>query len=171
MKNNSDDVARQVLTNYLSQNNCRKTTERFVILDTVYSFKSFFSIQDLNDKLTNERFHVSRATLYNTLKLFMKLNLVIYHHLDEGVRYEASHTNNRCVKICTVCGKEIPVNIPDVVNAIENAHYNRFHNNSFSLFVYGVCSSCLAIQTRKRNRLNIKSNSKHHKSKNETRQS
>ncbi len=171
MKNNSDDVARQVLTNYLSQNNCRKTPERFAILDTVYSFKSFFSIQDLSEKLTSERFPVCRATLYNTLKLFMKLNLVVYHHLDEGIRYEACHTNKRCVRICTVCGKEMPLDMPNVVNAIENAHYNRFHYESFSLFVYGVCSSCLAIQTRKRKKLNTKSNLKHHTSKNETRQS
>ncbi len=171
MKNNSDDVARQILTNYLSQNNCRKTPERFAILETIYKFKSFFSIQDLSDKLASKHFPISRATLYNTLKLFIKLNIVAYHHIDDGIRYEACQTNNRCVRICTVCGKQQSLDLPEVVKAINNTHFKRFHHEGFSLFVYGVCSTCLAIQTRQKKKQNAKTNVKQHTRKNETRQS
>ncbi len=170
MKNNSDDVARQILNNYLEQNNYRKTPERFAILKTVFSFKSFFSIQDLSDRLCEDRFPISRATLYNTMKLFIKLNLVTYHHLEKGICYEACHTNNRCVRICTVCGKAKSVDVPEVVRAIENTHFNRFHNECFSMFVYGVCSSCLAVQTRLKKKENTNNKKKQH-NKNEKRQS
>ncbi|MCD8292041.1 MAG: transcriptional repressor [Prevotella sp.] len=156
MKNNSDDVARQILTNYLLQNNCRKTPERFAILETVYKFKSYFSIQDLSDKLASKHFPISRATLYNTLKLFIKLKIVVYHHLDEGIRYEACHTNNRCIRICTICGKEQALDVPEIVKAIEGTHFKRFHYEGFTLFVYGVCSTCLAIQTRQKKKQNAK---------------
>ncbi len=172
MRNNSDDVARQVLNNYLTQNNCRKTPERFAVLNAVFSFKSPFSIQNLSEKLVDEQhFPISRATIYNSLKLFLKLNLVVYHHLDVGIRYEACRNSNRSKMICTVCGKERYIDIPEVVRAIDNAHFKRFHHEGFSLSVYGICSTCLAKKTREKKKISTKTKVKQHTEKNETRQS
>ncbi len=161
MKNNSDDVVRQIFNNYLEQNNYRKTPERFAILDAVYSFRSYFSIIDLNDRLLQKNFPVSRATLYNTIKLLLKLRLVACHRLDGGTRYEACYANNHCTRICTVCGKVTDIKLPAIADAIERTHFTRFRKESFSMYVYGVCSSCQAALTRLKNKENINNKNKH----------
>ena len=83
MKENVRVTVRNILTSYLEQNNLRKTPERFAILDAVYSINGHFTLDELGDKLnTEDRFPVSRATLYNTLRLFMALRLVIRHRFQ-----------------------------------------------------------------------------------------
>ena len=47
MKNNCSDAVREILDNYLEQNNYRKTPERFAILDAVYSFNSIVQYKNL----------------------------------------------------------------------------------------------------------------------------
>lgn len=69
MKESVRTTVRQILTNYLEMNNHRKTPERYAILDAVYDINGHFTLEELSDKLAEEnKFPVSRATLYNTLK-------------------------------------------------------------------------------------------------------
>ena len=97
----------RILDNYLEMNNHRKTLERYTILRAVYSTHGHFTLEELSDKLVqNMNFHVSRATLYNTLNLFMALRLVIRHRFQGSTKYEACYDNNsHCHQICTMCGK------------------------------------------------------------------
>ena len=63
------------LTNYLEENKLRKTPERYAILDAIFDFNEHFTLEELEDKMESKNFRVSRATLYNAIKLFMKLRL------------------------------------------------------------------------------------------------
>ena len=75
--------AERILDNYLEMNHHRKTPERYTILRAVYSVHGHFTLEELSEKLVNDmNFHVSRATLYNTLNLFMELRLVIRHRFQ-----------------------------------------------------------------------------------------
>jgi len=76
MKQDSKKQARKILDQYLETNNYRRTPERYAILDAVFSIKGHFSLDQLNEYIKNQNFKVSRATLYNTLRLFIKLRLV-----------------------------------------------------------------------------------------------
>lgn len=163
MKNNSDDAVRQILNNYLEQNNYRKTPERFAVLEAVYSFSSYFSIQDLSDRLVEKCFPVSRATLYNTVRLLMKLRLVACLRLQEGVRYRACYASNYCSQVCTVCGKVVEVKVPDVTDVFEKIHLRRFRKEGFSMYIYGTCSTCQAMLTRLKNRENTEKTRKTNK--------
>ncbi len=83
MKESVRTTVRQILDNYLEANNRRKTPERYAILEAVYDTNGHFTLEDLSEKLAEEsRFPDSRATLYNTLKLFMELRLVIRHRFQ-----------------------------------------------------------------------------------------
>ena len=90
MKENVKAVVRQIMTSYLEQNNCRKTPERFAVLDMVYSMSGHFTLNDLSQRLAEVNFPVSRATLYSTLALLVKLRLVVCHRLMTGTVYEVS---------------------------------------------------------------------------------
>ena len=106
MRESDKASVRDILTSYLEMNNHRKTPERYAILDAVYDMEGHFTLEELGDKLNGElRFPVSRATLYNTLKLFMEMRLVIRHRFQGTTRYEACYDNNsHCHQVCTVCG-------------------------------------------------------------------
>ena len=150
MKENIKETVKSILTNYLELNKNRKTPERYTILDAVYTMEGHFSLEELGDKLSNDyNFPVSRATLYNTLKLFIELRLVVRHRFQTTTKYEACYVNNsHSHQICTMYGKVTEVRAPQVVEAINNMHTKRFRKDGFTLYIYGICSTCQAKITR-----------------------
>ena len=150
MRENIKVTVKNILTNYLELNKHRKTQERFTILDAVYSMDGHFTLEELGDKLTNDyNFPVSRATLYNTLKLLIELRLVVRHRFQTTTKYEACYDNNsHSHQICTMCGKVTEVKSAQLTEAINNMHTKRFRKDGFTLYVYGICSTCQAKLTR-----------------------
>ena len=150
MRENVKVAVRKILTNYLELNKHRKTPERFTILDAVYSTDGHFTLEELGDKLVADySFPVSRATLYNTLKLFIELRLVVRHRFQSTTKYEACYDNNsHSHQVCTMCGKVTEVKDPQIINAIDNMHMKRFRKDGFTLYIYGICSTCQAKMTR-----------------------
>jgi Fur family ferric uptake transcriptional regulator len=144
MRENIKATVKNILTAYLELNKHRKTPERFTILDAVYSMSGHFSLEELGEKLTNDyNFPVSRATLYNTLRLLIELRLVVRHRFQSTTKYEACYDNNsHCHQICTVCGKVTEVRSHQVSEAINSMPMRRFHKDGYTLYVYGICSSC-----------------------------
>ncbi len=150
MKEDVKVTVKNILTNYLEQNQLRKTPERFAILDAVYSINGHFTLEELGDRLNDKnRFPVSRATLYNTLKLFMELRLVIRHRFQGSTKYEACYDNNsHSHQICTVCGRVTEFKSQKINDALASVHLKRFRKDGFSLYVYGICSTCQAKLTK-----------------------
>ena len=146
MRENVKETVKNVLTKYLELNRHRKTPERYTILDAVYSINGHFSLDELGDKLANEyNFPVSRATLYNTLRLLMELRLVVRHRYQATTKYEACYDNNsHCHQICTMCSKVTEVKALQVAKVVSSMPTRGFHKDGFTLYVYGICSSCQA---------------------------
>ena len=144
----------RILDNYLEMNNHRKTPERYTILKAIYNSEGHFTLEELGDKLIRDyNFPVSRATLYNTLNLFMQLRLVIRHRFQGSTVYEACFDNtSHCHQICTVCGKVTEVKSDLIYEAIEATHLKRFRKDGYTLYIYGICSTCQAKLTRMRNK-------------------
>ncbi len=150
----------RILDNYLEMNNHRKTPERYAILKAVYSMGVHFTLEELGDVLVRDyKFPVSRATLYNTLNLFMELRLVIRHRFQGSTKYEACYEGeSHCHQICTMCGKVTEVQTPEVTKAIDDIHLKRFRKDGYALYIYGICSTCQAVITRQK-RLKTKQDS------------
>ena len=150
--------AREILDQYLESNLHRKTPERYAILDAVFSMRGHFTLEELGAALERKNFRVSRATLYNTIHLFLELRLVVRHSLVDGTKYEASSSNeNHVHQVCAVCGRVTEVQAPLVTAAINETRLQRFRKDAFVLYIYGVCSICQAKITRLRNNKNEKS--------------
>lgn len=149
MMNKQLEKARKVLDAYIEAMHLRHTPEREAILNSIFSFEGHFRVEELQEMLGRQRFVVSRATVYNTLRLFLKLNIIIRHRLMGRTTYEiASRSGNHCHQICTICGKVTEVRIPAVEEAMKKVVLRRFRKEEFALYVYGICSSCAAKITR-----------------------
>lgn len=147
-----------ILDTYLEMNNHRKTPERYTILKAIYNIEGHFTLEELSDKLIRDYgFRVSRATLYNTIKLFMELRLVIRHRFQGSTKYEACVDNSsHSHQICTVCGKVKEVKSQELASAIEDLHLRRFRKDGFTLYIYGICSTCQTKLTKKKKERKMK---------------
>lgn len=156
MKESVIAAVERLLDNYLEMNNHRKTPERYTILRAIYSINGHFTLEELKTRLAQDmEFPVSRATLYNTLNLFMSLRLVVRHRFQGSTKYEACYDNqSHCHQICTICGKVTEVKSPEIISAVENMHLKRFRKDGFTLYVYGVCSTCQSRITKRKKAMN-----------------
>jgi len=161
MKEKTRADAREVLMAFLRDNKLRKTPERFAVLDAVYGFKKPFTLQELDGAMQQSAFTVSRATLYNALRLFIRLRLVACLRNSAGTRYEPIlGNNNHCRQVCMQCGKTTELKAVRLESAVEEMPLKRFRREGFMLYIYGLCSSCVAKNTRERKKQQDKAQKK-----------
>ena len=148
---NIKEKVRQMLTEYLLKNGHRKTPERYAILETIYSLSGHFDIDELYRYMAEEeKFRVSRATLYNTIDLLIDAGLVIKHQFGNSSQYERSYKNGiHHHIICTSCGKVTEFSDENLRLAIEQAKLKGFSMSHYSLYIYGLCSKCANAKKKK----------------------
>ena len=83
------EMVEKIFTEYLEKNGNRKIPERFTILKQIYDTNGHFDIETLYVRMKNDKYRVSRATLYNTIELLLDCNLVIKHQFgNECAQFE-----------------------------------------------------------------------------------
>jgi Fur family ferric uptake transcriptional regulator len=150
------ETVNQVFTEYLKENKCRRTPERFAILNAIYSINGSFEIEELLKHLEQEeKFRVSRATVYNTVTLLINANLVIHHQFGAVSKYEKCYGNAKAHTICTNCGKVTEIAHLDLTETITSS-IKKFHLTHHSLYLYGLCSKCHQTLKRRKARMTKK---------------
>ena len=94
---------------------------------------------------------IGLSTIYRTLELFSKLDIVQKLDFSDGcLRYELSgHHSHHQHLICVGCGKvrELTVPLPDHFNpALEPDHFTVL---DYRLYFYGYCEDCQALAAGK----------------------
>ena len=85
------EEVRERLEGFLAEGGHRKTPERFAVLEEIYAAGGHFDVDTLLDRMKQRGAKVSRATLYNTIELFLEAGLVRKHRFGEQSQYEPGY--------------------------------------------------------------------------------
>lgn len=146
--------ARRLVEEYLRVRHARVTAERLAMAEAICSFDGHFSIEDLCSLLTERKFRVSMATLYNNLQLMVEAGVATCHTFGTRVLYECAlgvPPHFHC--ICKDCGKVIDLADARLLHHVQNTRVKGFKLDYARIYFYGLCTQCRALRTRKANKL------------------
>jgi len=132
----------------LKEEGYKLTTQRQAILDVICeNHEKHLNPEEIYDIVKLKYPDIGIATVYRTLQLLEKLNIIYRVNFDDGYnRYElnyASENHHHHHLICLNCGKVIEVKL-DLLEALENEIEKEYafkildHNLKF----FGYCSDC-----------------------------
>ena len=145
VNNQSIEVIKDVLRQYLKDKGLRNTPERYTILAELYNYDEHFNVDDLYLLMLQRKYHISKATIYNTIEVFLDAGLIRKHQFGEGSTYEKSYfdkqhdhlvlyksgSNKEIEEIIEFCDPRIQV----IKDSIENIFNVKI--DSHTLYFFG----------------------------------
>lgn len=140
---------------YMKSERLRCTSERIDVLQEIYGADAHLDADEIYRRLREKGTGISRATVYHTLDLLFRLNLITridlgHHH----AHYEKSlGVANHLHIVCQKCGKVVEATSGKLGGMVEKlCADNGFSLGSFSLQVFGECRDHEACSVRAANK-------------------
>jgi len=147
------DTLQNLFSEYLKNKKLRNTAERSAIFATVCQIKEPFTLEMIRQQLDGINFHVSRASVYNTIELLLDANIVVRHQFTSAIvqyelKYIAEQFHNA---ICTRCGTVRKIKNDKLKRLLSDYKIPKFTLDHYSVQLYGICSKCKFRLAQKRN--------------------
>jgi Fe2+ or Zn2+ uptake regulation protein len=122
----------------------RMTPQRAALLEIIQQSEDHLDAEEIHRRARDRGERVSLSTVYRTLGLLKRLNLVDELHLwDEHHHYESRSPQDHCHLLCRVCGGVIEVSGAVVEQMKEMAaDPHEFAIERGQIEFVGVCRSC-----------------------------
>ena len=142
---------KQKFREYLESQDLKFTCEREAILEKIFSIHEHFDADDLLFMMRSGKKRVSKATIYRTLDLLVKSDLIIEHQLIDNKKiYEhiLGHSHHDHL-ICFYCNRAIEFDEP-LIEELQDRVCEKlnFIPERHSLKVFGKCQECQKKATK-----------------------
>lgn len=130
---------------FLRENGYLVTRQRRRIAEIIFNTPGHLSVEDTQNLLRQKKVSASIASIYRTLDVLIKSDLVVQHRFGkrfkrfEAVRHDQHHDHI----ICVSCGKVMEFKndkIEELQQMVAKEH--KFEITSHKLDIYGKCRSC-----------------------------
>lgn len=119
----------------------RLTKQKEIVEKELYNFKTFFTADDLLQKIKTKDKNIGIATIYRFLKNKINKNELHSYYCDRRQVYSAQ-MNNHCHFICSKCGKTSHFNIKNL-DFIKSSIQGKICH--FQIDINGICDKCSKI--------------------------
>jgi len=122
----------------------RLTPQRMLVIEALHSAESHISAEEIYEQLHSRYPYSNISTIYRTLELLKKLNLVTETDFGEGrVRYHVAEKSHHHHLVCRTCGKVIDLD-ESVLSFLQGALLRDYGFNADlrHLAISGECSDC-----------------------------
>lgn len=134
---------------FLSKGKFRKTPERFEILHKALEMESHFEVDALHAAIEKDGYHVSRATVYNTVELLEKAGILRKNEFGKNSASYEVKRDNHIHLVCKRCGKIREIANAHIASHIMQLNPENFNTDSFAVTLYGVCGDCAKTINKK----------------------
>jgi Fur family transcriptional regulator, ferric uptake regulator len=134
--------AEALFRSFMKEKGFRCTSERIEVLRELYQTDTHLDADEIYVRLREKGTGISRATVYHTLDLLFRFNLVTKIDLGhKHAHYEKAYgVANHLHIICQCCGRVSEAASTELVELLEKlSEENDFSLGSFSLQVFGEC--------------------------------
>lgn len=126
---------------YLAEKNIKPLYNRIKILEYLVAHQCHPTVDEIYNDLVKELPTLSKTTVYNTLKLFLKENLVRLVTIEDNeTRYDVVISNHGHFK-CEECEKIFDFAIE--IDNVETAELKQFKIKEKNVYYKGICPRCL----------------------------
>lgn len=137
--NRQQKIVKNVFIKFLTEKGQRKTSERFAILNEIYSLNEHFEVDTLYQIMSSKNYDISIATLYNTLDLLLQCGLVQKHQFgSKPAFYEKSYFNRQHDHVILTDSGEIKEfcdpRIYQIKKSIEKIFDIKIHDHSLYFY-------------------------------------
>lgn len=132
------------ISNILRENNLKVTPQRIAIFNILYNTNKHPSAESIYKELILTYPSISLATVYKTLKIYKKHNLIKEINIGEdSFRYDIkviNHPHIICIKCKSISDLE-SLNIKEYIadSILKDYEFLPIHEE---IYIYGLCKNC-----------------------------
>ncbi len=133
---------------YLASRGLRMTRQREAIFREVFRHHDHIDADELTDRIRKLEDGASRATVYRTLDLLAKADLVkpVGLGLNQRLYEHVHHGEHHDHLVCTQCGAIIEFFSDELENCQHGVcDKHDFHPVRHTMVIFGTCSKCKSI--------------------------
>ena len=128
------------LTEYLIKNNIRPSFHRIKILDYIMKNNNHPTVDEIYKAVVKEVPTLSKTTVYSTLTLFIKANILNGLYIEENeIRYDTILLNHGHFK-CKQCGEVYDFAID--IDEFKSEGLEKFQIHEKGIYFKGICPKC-----------------------------